>query len=175
MISATASFDLSLFIKIALQKEPWYPSRSRTPTPFPPSAILGAFLVSAKKRKRDAGNPRDGFTNALFWLERNTSCGQVCVEGRCAIVGRKTNSPSVPEQSSQGESAHRPPRWRRRRTLRSTATGLEWVAYASLLRSMLQDEVGICKQEPKPDGRNDSQGDRRDDPKMVMRHQRTIS
>jgi hypothetical protein len=49
LISATASFDLSLFIKIALQKEPWYPSRGRTPTPFPPSAILGAFLVSAKR------------------------------------------------------------------------------------------------------------------------------
>jgi hypothetical protein len=46
---------------------------SRTPTPFPPSAILGAFLVSAKKRKRAAGNPRDDFTDALFWLERNLS------------------------------------------------------------------------------------------------------
>jgi hypothetical protein len=46
---------------------------------------------------------------------------------------------------------------------------------SSLLRSMLQNEVGICKQEPKPDGRNDSQGDRRDDPNVVMRHQRTIS
>jgi hypothetical protein len=31
LISATASFDLSLFIKITLQKEPWYPSRSRPP------------------------------------------------------------------------------------------------------------------------------------------------
>jgi hypothetical protein len=69
LISATASFDLSLFIKIALQKEPWYPSRSRTPTPFPPSAILGAFLVSAKTRKRAGGNPRDGFTDT-FLLER---------------------------------------------------------------------------------------------------------
>jgi hypothetical protein len=30
LISATASFDLSLFIKIALQKEPWYPSRTKS-------------------------------------------------------------------------------------------------------------------------------------------------
>jgi hypothetical protein len=87
LISATASFDLSLFIKIALQKEPWYPSRSRTPTPFPPSAILGTFLVSAKKRKRAAGNPRDGFTDALFWLERNTSCGQVWSKADARLRG----------------------------------------------------------------------------------------
>jgi hypothetical protein len=45
LISATASFDLSLFIKIALQKEQWYPSRSRTPTPFPPTAHVRAHVT----------------------------------------------------------------------------------------------------------------------------------
>jgi hypothetical protein len=38
------------------------------------------------------------------------------------------------------------------------------------LPSMLQNEVGISEQEPKPDRRHNNQGDRRDDPKVVMRH-----
>src|SRR5258707_8820009 len=86
--------------------------------------------------------------------------------------GRETNSPAVPVQSSQSEPARRPLQWRRRQTLRSTATSLEWAAAASVcVRLVPENEFGISEQEPKPDRRHDNQADRRDEiPKAILGH-----
>jgi len=86
LISATASFDLSLFIKIALQKEPWYPSRKSNTNAFPAECNSRGFLyLRCKTRKRAGGNPRDGFTDA-FLARTKHKLWTGLVEGRCAIA-----------------------------------------------------------------------------------------